>query len=183
MSETECSECGFKFHIGADEIKASALYQQLEAKLELANAEIETYKGILRRVEINQSDLESENTSLEIKLRICNDRSLRTYDGLTDKADRADALEAENAKLKEDNDLLKAALKTQNTLNDSAFAENATLKAKLEKCKEQRNFWISLNKQDNCYIYMLISREDAEISQIIAVDNKEFLLEDEKGEL
>ena len=112
--------------------------------LTAANAKLELNAEII-------SAKDAEIKSLEIKLRICNDRSLRTYDGLTDKADRADALEA----------------------------ENATLKAKLEKCRSQRDYELKersrlYDKQENkeqfaaSYIKLL----DTELDQISAVENK-----------
>ena len=42
MSTTECSECGFEFHIGADAIKTSPLYHSLKAENELLRGAADT---------------------------------------------------------------------------------------------------------------------------------------------
>jgi predicted RNase H-like nuclease (RuvC/YqgF family) len=136
--------------------------RNLEATLSAKDAEIKELENKLlyhdKIVEHNIdlstkiNGLEYENDNLKIKLRICNDRSLRAYDGLTDKADKADALEAEIA-----------ALKAKLERIDKAYSMRAS------------DVYLTHNMNPHDYLCKEISEAiygDTELDQTIEVDKK-----------
>jgi hypothetical protein len=121
-----------------DLANGAKLYIDRETTLETINTQAETIERLtswneeLQRLCLEKDD---EIAQIKAKLWIANDRGLRTYDGMAEKADRADKLQAEL------DQVIKIGVEGQREINRKLSVELAKCKADLTVAVEALKFY------------------------------------------